>query len=92
MAALRERLEQDLLAAELGAVIVGRSAIVGKPMAALLLRDPLERAWSHALMNLVTLPGVSVAYAQSVIPIGALLFVLAELLAAPEVMRKAAAP
>jgi TRAP-type C4-dicarboxylate transport system permease small subunit len=42
--------------------------------------------------TLVSLPGVSVAYAQSVIPIGALLFVLAELLAAPEVLRKAAAP
>ena len=39
--------------------------------------------------TLVSLPGVSVAYAQSVIPIGALLFVLAELLVLPEVLREA---
>jgi len=42
-----------------------------------------------AFDTLVSLPGVSVAYAQSVIPIGALLFVLAELLVLPEVMREA---
>jgi TRAP-type C4-dicarboxylate transport system permease small subunit len=39
--------------------------------------------------TLVSLPDVSVAYAQSVIPISALLFVLAELLVVPEVMREA---
>ncbi len=42
--------------------------------------------------TLVSLPGVSVAYAQSVIPLGALLFVLAELLVLPEVLREARAP
>jgi TRAP-type transport system small permease protein len=41
--------------------------------------------------TLVSLPGVSVAYAQSVIPLGALLFVLAELLVLPEVLREARA-
>lgn len=39
--------------------------------------------------TLVSLPDVSVAYAQSVIPISALLFVLAELLVLPEVLREA---
>ncbi len=39
--------------------------------------------------TLVSLPDVSIAYAQSVIPIGALLFVLAELLVLPEVLREA---
>jgi TRAP-type C4-dicarboxylate transport system permease small subunit len=39
--------------------------------------------------TLVSLPGVSVAYAQSVIPLGALLFVAAELLVLPEVLREA---
>ncbi|HEX2199086.1 MAG TPA: TRAP transporter small permease subunit [Burkholderiales bacterium] len=41
--------------------------------------------------TLVSLPEVSVAYAQSVIPLGALLFVLAELLVLPEVLREARA-
>ena len=39
--------------------------------------------------TLVSLPDVSVAYAQSVIPISALLFVLAQLLVLPEVLREA---
>ena len=39
--------------------------------------------------TLVSLPDVSIAYAQSVIPISALLFVLAELLVLPEVLREA---
>jgi TRAP-type C4-dicarboxylate transport system permease small subunit len=39
--------------------------------------------------TLVSLPDVSVAYAQSVIPISALLFVLAELLVLPQVLREA---
>jgi TRAP-type C4-dicarboxylate transport system permease small subunit len=39
--------------------------------------------------TLVSLPDVSVAYAQSVIPLGALLFVLAELLVLPQVLREA---
>lgn len=38
---------------------------------------------------LVTLPDVSVAYAQSAIPIGAVLFVVAQVLVFPEVLRKA---
>jgi len=42
-----------------------------------------------AFDTLVSLPGVSVAYAQSVIPLGALLFVLAKLLVLPEVLREA---
>jgi TRAP-type transport system small permease protein len=42
--------------------------------------------------TLVSLPAVSVAYAQSVIPISALLFILAEALALPEVLRKARRP
>ena len=39
--------------------------------------------------TLVSLPAVSVAYAQSVIPISALLFILAELLVLPQVLREA---
>ena len=39
--------------------------------------------------TLVSLPDVSVAYAQSVIPVSALLFVLAELLVLPAVLREA---
>jgi TRAP-type C4-dicarboxylate transport system permease small subunit len=39
--------------------------------------------------TLVSLPDVSIAYAQSVIPISALLFVLAELLILPDVLREA---
>jgi TRAP-type transport system small permease protein len=39
--------------------------------------------------TLVSLPDVSIAYAQSVIPISALLFVLAELLVLPDVLREA---
>jgi TRAP-type C4-dicarboxylate transport system permease small subunit len=42
--------------------------------------------------NLVSLPGVSVAYAQSVIPISALLFILAEAFALPEHLREARQP
>lgn len=42
--------------------------------------------------NLVALPEVSVAYTQSVIPISAVLFVIAEALALPEVLREARAP
>ena len=39
--------------------------------------------------NLVSLPEVSVVYTQSVIPIAAVLFVIAELLVLPEVLREA---
>lgn len=39
--------------------------------------------------TLVSLPGVSVAYAMSVIPIGALLFVVAQALVFPDVIREA---
>jgi len=39
---------------------------------------------------LVSIPEVSVMYTQSVIPIGATLFVIAELLRLPEVVRVAA--
>jgi TRAP-type C4-dicarboxylate transport system permease small subunit len=39
--------------------------------------------------ELVSLPGVSVAYANSVIPISAVLFVLGQLLVFPEVLREA---
>lgn len=39
--------------------------------------------------SLVSLPGVSVAYAQSVIPIGAVLFIVAELLVIPAKVREA---
>lgn len=39
--------------------------------------------------TLVSLPGVSVAYTQSVIPVSALLFVVAELMVLPEVLREA---
>lgn len=42
--------------------------------------------------NLVALPQVSVAYTQSVIPISAVLFVIAEVLALPEVLREARTP
>jgi TRAP-type C4-dicarboxylate transport system permease small subunit len=42
--------------------------------------------------DLVSLPGVSMAYAQSVIPISAMLFMLAEALALPEVLREAREP
>jgi TRAP-type C4-dicarboxylate transport system permease small subunit len=42
--------------------------------------------------TLVSLPDVSIAYAQSVIPISALLFVLAELLVLPQVLREARQP
>lgn len=38
---------------------------------------------------LVSIPSVSVKYTQSVIPIGAMLFVLAELLRLPEAVRRA---
>jgi len=40
--------------------------------------------------NLVSLPQISVMYTQSVIPIGSVLFVIAELLRLPEVLRAAA--
>jgi TRAP-type C4-dicarboxylate transport system permease small subunit len=40
--------------------------------------------------NLVSLPAISVVYTQSVIPIGSVLFVIAELLRLPEVLRAAA--
>jgi TRAP-type transport system small permease protein len=40
--------------------------------------------------DLVSLPGVSVAYAQSVIPISAALFIVAELLVLPQVMPRGA--
>jgi TRAP-type transport system small permease protein len=39
--------------------------------------------------RLVSLPAISVAYAYSAIPIGAVLFVVAQLLVFPEVLRKA---
>jgi TRAP-type C4-dicarboxylate transport system permease small subunit len=39
--------------------------------------------------NLVSLPGVSVAYAQSVITVSALLIIVAQLLVFPEVLREA---
>jgi TRAP-type C4-dicarboxylate transport system permease small subunit len=42
--------------------------------------------------TLVSLPAVSVAYAQSVIPIGSLLFVVAQIFALPEVLREARQP
>jgi TRAP-type C4-dicarboxylate transport system permease small subunit len=42
--------------------------------------------------TLVSLPGVSVAYAQSVIPLGALLFIVAEAFAVPEILREARQP
>ncbi len=42
--------------------------------------------------TLVSLPEVSVAYAQSIIPIGAVLFVIAEALALPETLREARRP
>jgi TRAP-type C4-dicarboxylate transport system permease small subunit len=42
--------------------------------------------------NLVSLPTVSVAYAQSVIPISAILFVIAEAFALPEHLREARQP
>jgi TRAP-type C4-dicarboxylate transport system permease small subunit len=41
--------------------------------------------------NLVSLPGVSVAFTQSVIPIGAVLFIIAEALVLPDVLREARA-
>ncbi|MGE0874402.1 MAG: TRAP transporter small permease [Burkholderiales bacterium] len=41
--------------------------------------------------SLVSLPQVSVMYTQSVIPVGAAMFVIAELLRLPEVLRAAAA-
>jgi TRAP-type transport system small permease protein len=41
--------------------------------------------------NLVSLPEVSVAYAQSVIPISAVLFILAQALALPDTLREARA-
>jgi TRAP-type C4-dicarboxylate transport system permease small subunit len=41
--------------------------------------------------TLVSLPAVSVAYAQSVIPIGSLLFVIAQAFALPEALREARA-
>lgn len=53
-------------------------------------------AWvGFAVMNvlatdyLVSLPEVSVAYTQSVIPIGAVLFIIAEALALPDIVREA---
>jgi TRAP-type C4-dicarboxylate transport system permease small subunit len=42
-----------------------------------------------ASANLVSLPGVSVAYAQSVITLSALLIIVAQLLVFPEVLREA---
>jgi TRAP-type C4-dicarboxylate transport system permease small subunit len=42
--------------------------------------------------TLVSLPGVSVAYAQSVIPISALLFIVAELMVLPDTLREASQP
>ena len=39
--------------------------------------------------NLVSLPAVSVAWTQSVIPIGALLYVVAELLNLPQILAEA---
>jgi TRAP-type C4-dicarboxylate transport system permease small subunit len=39
--------------------------------------------------QLVSLPAVSVAYAQSAVPIGAVLFVVAQLLVFPEMLREA---
>jgi TRAP-type C4-dicarboxylate transport system permease small subunit len=42
--------------------------------------------------SLVSLPDVSVAWAQSVIPVGATLFIIAEALTFPETLRKARRP
>jgi TRAP-type C4-dicarboxylate transport system permease small subunit len=42
--------------------------------------------------TLVSLPAVSIAYAQSVIPIGSILFVIAQAFALPEVLREAREP
>ena len=42
--------------------------------------------------NLVSLPDVSVMYTQSVIPIGAVLFIVAELLRLPELLAEARRP
>jgi TRAP-type C4-dicarboxylate transport system permease small subunit len=42
--------------------------------------------------NLVSIPEVSVAYTQSVIPISALLFIIAEALVLPDVLREARRP
>lgn len=42
--------------------------------------------------RLVSLPAVSVAWAQSVIPLGSLLFIIAEALALPQIIRHARQP
>lgn len=42
--------------------------------------------------NLVSLPEVPVAYVQSVVPIGAVLVIVAELLTLPQALREARAP
>jgi TRAP-type C4-dicarboxylate transport system permease small subunit len=42
--------------------------------------------------NLVSLPAVSVAYAQSVIPISSLLFIIAQAFALPDVLQEARQP
>jgi TRAP-type C4-dicarboxylate transport system permease small subunit len=42
--------------------------------------------------TLVSLPGVSVAWAQSVIPISSVLFIIAEALAMPHILREARQP
>jgi TRAP-type C4-dicarboxylate transport system permease small subunit len=42
--------------------------------------------------NLVSLPGVSVAYAQSVIPVSAVLFIVAEAMTLPRVLSEARRP
>ena len=42
--------------------------------------------------TLITLPGVSVAWAQSVIPIGAVLFIIAQALTLPQALQEARDP
>ena len=57
-----------------------------------------KRVGRYALLTilagdrLVSMPGVSVAFAQSVIPIGAVLFVVAQALSLPDALREARAP
>ena len=71
--------------ARTAAVLVGEAAVIG--FFVVLAWAGLRVQAALAGVPLVSLPGVPTALAQSVIPIGAALFVIAQLLSLPDALR-----
>lgn len=67
------------------AVLIGEAAVIG--FFVVLARAGLQVQAALGGVPLVSLPSVPTALAQSVIPIGAVLFVIAQLLSLPDALR-----